>query len=80
MREKLKVVVDEVVADKAFKAISGGKHSFDREAWVATLTQHDYVGDFDVIEAKIRELVKDNATLCTKLEVNDATADDTLEL
>lgn len=80
MREKLRIVVDDVVADKLFKVLSDGKQSFDKQAWVEVLNKNDYVGDFDIIETKVRELFKANEPLWNKLEINDRNNNDTLEL
>lgn len=41
MREKLKVVVDELVADKMFKEFAREKHAFEKQAWVEVLNKHD---------------------------------------
>jgi len=38
------------------------------------------VGDFDIIETKVRELFKANEQLWNKLEINDSNNNDTLEL
>lgn len=80
VREKLRIVVDEIVADKLFKVLSDQKQSFDKNAWVETLNKNDQVGDFDIIETKVRELFKANEQLWNKLEINDSNNNDTLEL
>jgi len=80
LREKLKIVIDEMVADKMFKVFSCEKHSFDKNQWVEVLNKNDYIGDFDIIENKIRDLIKSNEPLWSKLEINDLNKDDTIEL
>jgi len=80
IREKLKIVVDEMVADKMFKVFTADKHAFDKAMWVEVLNKNDYIGDYDIIENKVRELVKSNEPLWNKLEINDMNKDDTIEL
>lgn len=39
MREKLKIVVDEIVADKMFKELTSSSMTFGKEEWVDVLNK-----------------------------------------
>lgn len=79
LREKLKIVVDEIVADKMFKELAGSTLSFGKEEWVDVLNKYDYIGDFDIIESKIKELLKDE-NLRLKFETHDENHNGLIEL
>lgn len=39
LREKLKIVIDEIIADRVFKELAGNSQIFDKNAWVDVLNK-----------------------------------------